>query len=197
MSKKSDKFLELYRTYETVLREQGLDYKTVEDEAEDTLQNRLRITRQMRNYFTHCQDAGFLDVSDLQIKVLEQWIREQKMQGDVLRKQCKTIRMGVCSTQDKCVDVIKKMAKLGAQEMPVMKDNLFVGVVDFYKLVQTYVDGTKAMKMDKVPLCKKGCPILTPDTSMDKVFQYRELHKCVCCTDDGTMSGKPLGVYFF
>ena len=71
MPNNAEKFLDAYREYETVLRAKGLDYKTVEDGADDITQNRMRINRQMRNYLTHQHDAGFLVISDKQIAYLK------------------------------------------------------------------------------------------------------------------------------
>lgn len=55
-------FLALYREYESLLREQGLEYKQAEDAAEGQVQDRMRICRQIRNYLVHQEDAGFLEI---------------------------------------------------------------------------------------------------------------------------------------
>ena len=64
MATNADRFLSLYREFETLLRDDGKDYKELEESADDLLQNRLRINRQLRNYLTHNHDAGFLEISD-------------------------------------------------------------------------------------------------------------------------------------
>ncbi len=196
MSKKTDKFLELYRTYETVLREQGLDYKTREESSEEPLQGRLRICRQIRNYLTHNQDVGFLEVSDLQIKTLEQWIEKQKMESDILKKHCKTLKSSSCNVQDKCEDTIRRMLKLNISEIPVMESNQLVGVISLKKIIQTYLDGTKAIKVNKVPLEKKQIVYLAWDSPMSVVDSYKEIQTFICCTDTGFKDGKILGIYF-
>lgn len=48
---KQEAFLDLYRQYESLLRNHDSTYSQVEENANDSLQNQLRITRQMRNFF--------------------------------------------------------------------------------------------------------------------------------------------------
>lgn len=65
MVEQNQRFLELYRAYETVLREQGLDYFSVNEQAEPPLlKSRMTMVRQMRNYLTHVNDVDFLSVTD-------------------------------------------------------------------------------------------------------------------------------------
>lgn len=192
--KKSDKFLGLYREYETVLRDQGIDYKVLEENADDMLQNRLRICRQMRNYLTHNHDAGFLEVSDNQIRFMEKLIKDQKMQDDILKKHLKSVTTASCNLKDKCSDVITKMNKLKTEYFPVCDDNGIVGLVSIYDVSATLLANTKTVKMSVITKFIKKVRCMQPDVQMKCVAEYDE--PVICCTDTGDMQGKLLGVYF-
>ena len=192
--KKADKFLDLYREYETVLRDQGIDYKTREDGSDDMMQNRLRINRQIRNYLTHNHDIGFLEVSDSQIKFMEKLIKDQKMQNDILKKHTKTPAAASCNMSDKCSDVMTKMSKLKVEYMPVCDDNGIVGLVSIYDVATTLLANTKTVKIAVITKVIKKVRCIQPDVQMSCVEQFNDA--VICCTDTGDMSGKLLGVYF-
>ena len=100
MATNADRFLSLYREFETLLRDDGKDYKELEESADDLLQNRLRINRQLRNYLTHNHDAGFLEISDKQIAFMEKLIFEQKSSMDILKKHIKSAKVAGCLCTD-------------------------------------------------------------------------------------------------
>ena len=49
-------FLSLYKTYESLLRDHGTDYRKIEEQQEGS---RMTIMRQIRNYLSHAEDPGF------------------------------------------------------------------------------------------------------------------------------------------
>lgn len=193
----ADKFLSLYREYETLLRDAGVDYKELEDSCEDVqMQNRLRINRQLRNYLTHNHDAGFLDISEKQIAYLEALILEQKQKGDILKKYIKTIRTGCVSTTDKLVDVLTKFTKLKQTKLLVLEQGCPVGIVNVYDVMKAYLAATrpKTEKLSAVKSMQKRIPYVDGLTSMEQVLELHE--SVICCTDNGTKDGKVLGVYY-
>lgn len=187
--KNEEKFLNLYKEYESIMRDQGLDCKDFEEHCEDTLQNRLRMCRQMRNYLSHNNDAGFLDISNTQIKFLSDFVNEQKIKGDVLKKHLKTPTSSVCDIKDKCSLALEKLNKL-------KKENIVVTNGTSYKLASVYEISTRAIesksnKLDKVKLC--GDVIFEhPLVEIEKIPSG----KIIVCTSDGTTDGKLLGVYY-
>ena len=191
--KKSEKFLELYREYESVLRDQGIEYKELEDNSSDMIQNRMRICRQIRNYLTHNHDAGFLEVSDIQLAFISKLIEDQKMLGDVFKHHLCTVRMATCEPKDKCTVVLAKMAKLKSQFLPVYDGKEILGVVSVFDVSCMLAEKTKTVKISDVKMSKKKVLCFTPDTPMDDVLQYNDY--IICCTDTGETTGKLLGVY--
>lgn len=191
----ADKFLELYREYETLLRDAGLDYKVLEEQSDDLLQNRLRMNRQMRNYLTHNHDVGFLDISDKQLLFISDLIKEQKQSMDILKKHIKTSKVAACRYDDTLEDVIQKMTKLKVERLPVYCDDCVYGFVSVYDVVKAYMSEKRlkttklsvVLKLDKKVFCMK------PDTLMSDVFTSG-LNE-ICCTDTGDKKGKLLGVY--
>lgn len=192
--KQTDLFLTLYKEYESVLREQNLDYKVIEESAEDMVQNRMRICRQFRNYLSHNHDEGFLQISDVQIKFLQQLLDKQRMTADVLKKHVKTVRTASCSPAQKCTEVLPRMIKLKVDYFPVYEEGTGVlGMVSIWDVTAAMLISKTAKigsikKYTKVPLCAK------PDEQMERLYMYAV--PLICCTDTGTADGKLLGVYF-
>ena len=76
---KVEEFLAAYREYESLLRDNQKDYKTIEDGSDDLNQNRMRICRQMRNYLSHQNDIGFLEPTKLQIDYMKELSVKQRL----------------------------------------------------------------------------------------------------------------------
>jgi CBS domain-containing protein len=193
----NEKLLALFREYETLLREAGKDYKQVEDAAEDFLQNRMRMVRQTRNYLTHSHDAGFVETSDKQVAFLEKLVTEEKLSGDILKKHLKTIKATSCAVDEKLFDVLQKMLKLKVGALPVVGvDGKLAGTVSMAEATRAYLDAErpKTVKLSVIKKLNKSVPCRTPETAMSSVLGMEE--PLVCCTDNGKMDGKFLGVYF-
>ena len=195
MATNAEKFLNLYREYETLLRDFGLDYKELEEKSEDLMQNRLRINRQLRNYLTHNHDAGFLEISDKQLLFMEKLIKEQKCSMDILKKHVKTVKVAACTYADTLEDVLTKMIKLKVERLPVYDDVCVLGFVSWMEVLKAYMSEkrpktaklTVVKKLDKKIVCMKS------DALMSDVFNVGK--DMICCTDTGDKNGKLLGVY--
>lgn len=189
---KTEQFLELYRTYEGLLRDNGIDYKMVEDEADDLTQNRMRICRQIRNYLSHQNDPGFLEISDTQIRYLTQLVETQKMAGDVLANHLSTVRAGTCALGDTCVEVIRKMKRLKTTVLPVY--DRMAGVIGMIHLMDVAMAAAEQktlvadVKMKTDVICAK------PESRMEDIIASNSI--MVCCTVTGLPKGKLSGVYF-
>jgi hypothetical protein len=97
-------FLKLYKDYETLIRNKGLDCKNVEDVSDETTGSRLRMCRLFRNYLSHQNDPGFLEVSDSMLHFLEDQTLTLIMEKDILQKHLKRPVSGTCSLSDKCTE---------------------------------------------------------------------------------------------
>lgn len=195
MATNAEKFLGLYREYETLLRDAGIDYKDLEEKSDDLLQNRLRINRQLRNYLTHNHDAGFLEISDKQIAFMEKLIFEQKCSMDILKKHVKTVKTAACTYADNLEDVLNKMSKLKVTKLPVYDDTGVLGFVSVYDVTKAFLTEKrpKTAKLSVVKKLEKKVICMTPDTQMSVVLS--QTTGVVCCTDTGLKNGKLLGVF--
>lgn len=189
MSKELE-FLELYRTYEGQLRDAGVDYKTLEEKSDDLLQNRMRICRQMRNYLSHQNDAGFLNISEKQIEFLKDRIREQELQGDILQNHLVTVRAGSCKPEDTLDSVYRKMKRNHTQYLPICEGNHVVGVLSITDVVETLLKG-----LNLVSSCKTSGQIVCkpPVTCMEDLPAGVPV---ICCTEDGRVDKKCFGIWF-
>lgn len=195
MATNAEKFLNLYREYETLLRDAGVDYKELEEKSDDLMQNRLRINRQLRNYLTHNHDAGFLEISDKQLVFMEKLIKEQKCSMDILKKHVKTAKVAACTYVDTLEDVLTKMIKLKVERLPVYDDVCVLGFVSWAEVIKSYMSEKrpKTAKLSVVKKLDKKVVCMKPDVLMSDVFNVGE--NMVCCTDTGDKNGKLLGVY--
>lgn len=111
MTEQQQTFLELYRKYESILREQGLDYFTVSEQAEDSVKNKMNLMRQMRNFLVHTDSASFVSISQEQLVFLEQLITMQSKCGDTLKKHLVTMRKCSKSLSSSVFDAIALLLK--------------------------------------------------------------------------------------
>lgn len=185
-----DKFLESYKEYESVLREQNIDTKEFEEQSDDVTANRLRICRMMRNYLSHNSDAGFLVVSERQVKFLEKLTMDLRMGQDVVKKHLKSVKTGTCTLKDKCTDVLARMNKLKVTEFPVYDvESKIFGTVSIYDIGNLVLE-SRTKKVSDIKKFGRDYAIVTPDMKIEDVPK----DVTVYCTSDGTVDGKLLGV---
>ena len=189
-------FLKVYKQYESLLREQQIDIKTVEDSSDDKTSNRLRICRQLRNYLSHNDDNSFIDISDAQLKFMTGLYNRELMKGDVVKKHVKSPNSTTVSTK-LCIDVLNMMTKLKSDCLvvelsePYIKDTRYV-LYGMYDVLQYYLDKGKSAKLADV----KSKPIKS------SCFTSPEAKICdvpdglIVCTDDGTKTGKLIGIKY-
>lgn len=186
---REQEFLNLYRKYESLLRDSGTSYTERENEAEDRLQNRMRICRQMRNYLTHQNDEGFLCVSELQIRFLEEQIYEQEMAGDVLVKHLLTIRVGSCKEIDTLESAYRKMKRSKSDCVAVGDGKRVWSVLTVSDVLEALLKGKTIIKDAK---CTGVLKYYAPSVAMSDILQESGV---ICCSEDGTNKGKQLGVW--
>lgn len=189
----NSKFLDLYREFEGVLRNQNVDYKDIESNSESDIRDKLTICRQMRNYLTHCNNT-FLSISDEQIKFLTEIIKEYRLKDDVCKKHLRTAASFCCKPTDKCLDVIQRMIKRKITEIPVYNSGTATtkpvyGVVDIFSVNDAYLK-SKTSKISTIKI-KRNFIFVKPDTLMNDIYYQ---NATIFCTSDGTEKGKFLGV---
>ena len=184
MDNQTTKFLTLYRAYESYLREQGMEYKAVEDAATGQKQDRMRICRQIRNYLVHQEDAGFLAVSDLQLQFLETLCTEAKHGRDTAGDHTEPLVGAGCTPEDSPETVLKRMRQ--------NRKNVLLGEVSLIQVALALSKGSKQIgdgirKFPEPPL------ILPADTLYKDVLEQLETVPVICITEDGTRNGHLYG----
>ena len=184
-----DKFLELYKEYEALVRAKGGDPKDSEEKSEGVLCDRLRMCRLFRNYFAHTADPGFLEVSDKMASFLEGQVVSLRSEGDVVKKHLKKPEACMLSEGSKCGEAFEKFGKLGCFSLPVcMKDGT-------YKMLSIF-DTVGSSDRVKVSLFKLR-PVKPVFCGPLDDYAYLDPDKVTFCTDDGTPDGKLLGRVWF
>ena len=186
--KNTDTLLSLYREYETIIRDRDMDPKDYEETLNDKEKNRLRMIRSFRNYLSHQNDPGFLDVSDMQIKFMKEHISMLKSQDDIVKKHLKNATAGAVLSTDKCADALQKCIKLKTDKIVVITKDGF-GVASIYDIILKYVEG-KGTKMAMVKT-NKSYHVVSADKKMSQIPEGT-----IICTDTGTKDGKVLGVIY-
>ncbi len=185
--KTTDHFLSLYKEYETLLREKGLDTKSYE-ETNACASDRLRMCRTFRNYLSHQNDAGFLNVSDKQIRFMEDIIRTLKNEGDIVKKHVKSPAQSTCSINDRCADALEKMIKLKINKIVVVKKDGY-GTADIYSLTKAVL-ASKTTKISEIKLMNDY--VFTEPSYLCDKLPAKGIFICV----DSLKGNKLLGVYY-
>ena len=189
MAKKDiDRFLALYREYETLVRDEGMEPKDVEDTSDDLTQNRLRMCRQFRNYLSHQNDPSFLDVSEPMLRFMQSNVDKRKNKRDTLKKHCRSAGTATVTAKDKVGVALERMVKIKSDRLVVVGDGSF-GVVSIYDVIGAYLT-SKATKTGALKQAKRfaiGAPTDDNGAYADDV---------VICTADGTSAGAVVGVRY-
>lgn len=209
-------FLALYREYESLLREQGLEYKQIEDNAEGQTQDRMRICRQLRNYLVHQEDAGFLEISEKQMAFFRGLVETEKTKLDTFGEHLLSLRSGACTPEDSPEAVLKKMKRLKTCVLPIWeikesslrkdiphwtacKDDTYriealLGQITLIHVALLLAKGSETIGSG-LKRYEKPDVILRPDTRMPEALNFAEASPLICCTEDGTMKSGFLGAY--
>lgn len=195
MSKENEQFLALYKTYEGLLRQRGTDYRAVEEAQVAQGSGRMTIMRQMRNYLSHEEDPGFLVISPVCISTLEKMIKEEQMNGDIVKNHLVTPAKGSLKEGTQLSEAIYRMAKAGVKAMPVYDDKVkrLKGLLTLEKAA--YIMNSKG----NLPISTDTCGsygmslmFVKPDKPTEDALKMPE-GMYICCTKDGTLDSQYLG----
>ena len=189
-------FLNLYREYESMLRDDDLDYKQVEDTSDDLKQNRMRINRQIRNYLSHQNDPEFLSISNKQLDFLRSLIESQKLYGSLLKDHITTYKTGYCTLDDTIDTVINKMSRLKINELPVINDKReLLGMIRLIDIAVACNKNKRIKTVKGVNRIVKAENVYSANERVDKIPE-EVLRNCVvvCMAEDKT-GKKFMGIY--
>ena len=118
---------------------------------------------------------------------------------DTLEKHLLSVRAGSCGPQDTCEAVLRKMMKLKTYELPVYdaKKKALLGIVTLPDLALWGYKRAGVMNpmIEDIPKLHSDLCIQKPDAMMPDILALVNQFPVVCCTSDGTLDGKFLGVY--
>lgn len=187
---KSDTFLQLYRTYESLLREQkGIEPKDEEANVDGLIGDRLRMCRQFRNYFVHTSDPGFLEVSDKMGKFLSDYVDALKSKGDTVKKHMKRSDTCIVPIKGHMSDALDVFNKYKQFSVVIDMGDGSYGTLSVFDSVG--VDARAKLETLKI---RKIKPVFC--APLDD-FQALDMDRITLCTDDGTAKGKLLGQVIF
>lgn len=189
-----EKYLILYRSYETLLRDAGKDPRLVEQEYETSNPGhaaRLRMCRLFRNYLTHENDPGFLEPNDRMMDFLSGIVTELQIQGDSVKKHTKPAGNYIFEDSMKCGDVLAKM--IGAKtDIAVRHSKTGYDLCSIHDILALYM-ASKASKLAAAKALRTKVIIAAPT---DK-FTGLDSSRVTICTVDGTPEGKLVGYVKF
>lgn len=176
-------FLDLYREYEGLLRDKGVEYRHVEDNSEGIIKDRLTIMRQMRNYLTHRHDPNFLIISDKQVEFLCGLIKEESLKGNLLQNHLISIKKGAVSINEPLSSVIAKMKKLRFTNIVVYDDEKkILGRLNIYDAALMAAQNTSATVGSIKKLGPAGITY-TPEIKIEEIQDWT--NGVICCTEKG------------
>lgn len=186
MAGKAEKFLSLYKEYETLVRSMySREPKDLEDEFPDPRQGRLRMCRQFRNYLSHQEDPGFLEPTDKMLKFLGERVSDLKSEKDVVRKHLKKPEVCMVMENAKASEAWEKFIKLECLVLPVVYKDGRYGMLSVFDVMG--VRGTTKVNTLKIkPVKPLYCGPL-------QLFKDLDMDAFYLCTSDGTPDGKLLG----
>lgn len=190
-----DRYLGLYRQYENLLRDDGKDPKSVEQELEVSNPGkaaRLRMCRLFRNYMTHENDPGFLSQTDLMEEFLGAEITAMQTKLDVAKKHLRPPAQSIFDEKAKCSEIIEKVVKSKVGFFVRANVDGSYDILDAFAVMALYV-GSKAAKLS-VAKCLRMKPQFCGPTDL---YSALDRGRIIICTSDGTPQGKPLGVVKF
>ncbi len=208
MNERQQAFLDLYRRFESVLREQGLDYRTVSElQSSDEKRNRMNYLRTMRNYLTHNADASFVCVETCHLQYLEDLLSQQVKHGNIVKKSMIPISRCGCLPTDSLSQVLNRMVRHSLPAVALLRPSGSTEQVRFFgyfllpDLVRVYLqdsDGLVAQvsvrnAVKETHVCSGDCLQSVLD---EQLLKDKQRASRVLVTEDGTIKGKVLGVYF-
>ena len=144
-----------------------------------------------RNFLSHNQVPGFLEPTDKMLSFLEREINEWTMRGNVVKKHLKTPAAATCEEKETCAIGIAKLSKLKTNKLVVITKAGKYELCDIFSLA-TQVTISKASKISAVTKLKEKPVFVAPTTPIDAI----DTDRVNICTDDGTETGKLLGIVF-
>ncbi len=95
----------------------------------------------------------------------------QNMKIKEIMFSCPTV-----SKNDKVIDIIKTMTSSGVEALPVVEDNVVIGIVSDYDILKEFKNHPKFKKIKSIEVARKGIPSAKKDYSVQKVRRIMMLN---------------------
>ena len=191
----ADKYLNLYKTWESLLRDTGSDIRTLESGLEQTDPAqfaRVRMCRLFRNYLTHENDPGFLIPTDMMFGFIESQVNELKSRDDIVKKHLRYTGNYLFEHSVKCTVALEKALPAKIQTVVRHNQDGSCELVSTFDVMQAAL-ASKATKLSAVKALRNK-PVYVE--AMDKIAAL-DVTRIHICTSDGSPSGDILGVVKF
>ena len=179
-------FMNKYKELETELRDQNLDYLELENQSENSIQNKMRVCRIMRNYMAHNAETNFVQISNAQLEFINDILSDIKATTDTAKKRCKTINATSVDSKAKCTDALTKMIKTKRDKILIIGCGK-LKIASIYDVSKAVLE-SKTSKMDKIKSTSKYI-IVSADTKCETIPK----NTFVIVTTNGTTTGKLIG----
>jgi predicted transcriptional regulator len=169
MASKNEKYMNLYRRFEAVLKKSGFasvkDYE-ISLENDHTKQEQVRICRLIRNYIEH-ESATFVEASDNMMAFIEKEVVAFDESEMPVKKKMIPVKYAIRDT-DLLVVAADFMTKRNQSIIPVFnKDDFAIGTLSYEDIVRLLAAGdfSKAKKVSvaqvahKFGFLKEGSPM--------------------------------------
>ncbi len=189
-----EKYLGLYKTYESLLRDNGSEPRLVEQTLETENPGkaaRLRMCRLFRNYLTHEDDIGFLEPTERMMDFLTAEVQELQYKDDAVRKHLRTPASCSFDVKVKCSDALAKILS-GKLEYVVRVDGNNYDLIAAYDVMASYME-SRTGRIGAVKAMKQKVRFIEPTAK----YKTLDDSRVYICTSDGTSAGKFLGVVKF
>lgn len=160
-------FLEKYKELEELLREENatvLIYEEALESADD--KDKLRISRQMRNYIQHHSD-NFLSPTKEMVAFISSLVEKEKAKKEKVKDRLK--RLKAVKDTDKLEDVCKWMSKNKKTYAPIVdKNGAFLGVLTTPTLITALTKLSLKKKVAEVGKLSKECTVASSGDELNK-----------------------------
>lgn len=201
---KQDSFIELFKEIENVVKKlpnapEDANFKWFEDITIDNeKKQKLYVCRVLRNYIQHHKDyISFVEISDDMLKFMKEVLLEITSQLNKVEDEMISInKIDSCTLKDKGIDVLKLMTKKKLEYIPLIENNLFIGLISIYDLTNFVLENKNKNLSNFTKFKKNSYKFVKPSLLMEDVINIKKdiNIKYIFVTENGTMKTKILGV---
>lgn len=201
---KQNYFIELFKEIENIVCKlpnapEDANFKWYEDMILDNeKKQKLYVCRILRNYIQHHKDCvSFIEISDDMLKFMQEILIEITSQLNKAEDEMiKLNKIIYCTFKDKGLDILKLMTKKKIEYIPLIEDNILVGIISIYDLTDFVLENKTKNLSNFTKFKKNSIKFIKPICLMEEVLEIKKDTniKFVLVTENGTSKTKILGI---